>query len=539
MMKISKISVSLIVLLLLLPVTNAMAAITQINEHEFEVTDHRVTIPAGSAGSAVVGGGKFQPAEAKGSYLSEVLLKTNRTLDSNNFVTVTFDNGVENVHRSEPGEPSVFAIASGLLNNPSKGITVKLTSDGSRERWVEIVGFKTIDSLPPGGGGPDPGGGGGTNPGGGSNDGTPVNHNYFYKPWDDVYRLDFWGQPSSTNTIKLIFTSSTGTVYDREWPASDVGGTLYLTCRGTYSVSYLDASGNQVGYIKDLDTSSISNNVCTSYPEPNPINDLNARVINNGCTVDPNNPPKIVWDPIGSQYEVYRDGQLIDTVSGTEFPGDVPGSYTIIAKDSNGNTIGQSDVNMQFVTDNGGGADNGADEICACIESLRPVLEEIRENTQQIHQDLLVTNDKLDVINGTLGQILNQITPERTYNVPSVPQSPDLYKPPTIGSGKFEDNTQYFTDPGSVDAPPPMPVAPEPKQWTDQDGNVMQQDAVIQKEPTMTKDQSMNRDPLMQRDPKMSIDPVSTRDQPLQKDPSLQVQTDSYPLRWKSSDYKP
>lgn len=155
----------LTIILTLLAATPAMAAITQIGDKEFEVTDYRVTIPAGQSGTVTLGGGKFQPAEAGGSYLAEVRLRANRTLDSNNFVTVTFDNGVTNTHRSEPGTPNIFAIASGLLNNPSKGITIKLTSDGTTERWVEIVSFKTIDSIPGGGGGTDPGGGG-TDPGG-------------------------------------------------------------------------------------------------------------------------------------------------------------------------------------------------------------------------------------------------------------------------------------------------------------------------------------------------------------------------------------
>ncbi|MFP3786554.1 hypothetical protein, partial [Burkholderia sp. SIMBA_024] len=86
------------------------------------------------------------------------------------------------------------------------------------------------------------------------------------------------------------------------------------------------------------------------------------------------------WQPNPSavSYDIYKDGQKIDTVTDPTYPLPGEGSYSVVARDQSGNVIGVSDINSRVVESTSG---NQAEAICQCIEKLRPVLEEIRDNT--------------------------------------------------------------------------------------------------------------------------------------------------------------
>lgn len=357
---------ALIMLFLLFsPALSVMAAITPISDDEFEVTDYRVTLPEGSGGTVTLGGGKFQPAEAGGRYLSEVRLKANRTLDVNNYVTVTFDNGVKNTHNSEPGTPNVFAVGSGLMSNPSKGLTVTLTSDGSKERWLEIVSFKVIGSLPPGGGDPP-------DPGGGGNVSTAPSKAY-YVPYRDEYRLDYTA-PSGTAKYQLYFKTASGTVYTLDYDFKPTG-IHYLTCNGTYNLNFFDASGKLIGKTAEVQTTQIQNPACRSYEDSEGAgrNELSAMI-------DPNG--DMVWNdpPAGTkEVQIWKDGQLVATKGPTEKIYEQPGkgSYSVVAVGQDGSPLGQSDLNVGEGSSGGGdpGGEVPGGGSCGACEKLEELLQ--------------------------------------------------------------------------------------------------------------------------------------------------------------------
>lgn len=389
--------------------------------------------------------------------------------------------------------------------------------------------------------------GNGTDPGdGGIEPGSPFdNYKHFYVDYRDYYRLDYWDAPSSATLVKLVFTSDSGAVYDREWPIGEVGGTLYLTCSGTYDMHFVDGSGNAVSSVSGLATSSIQNNVCSSYPEPVPKDDLNANVTMPACTEETSGStpglPKVSWDavPGADRYDIYKDGELIGSTPETNYdlPGD--GSYSIVGKDQGGNVVGESDVNTPYI---GAEVNSDADAICQCIRDLEPILNEIRDNTQAIHQDLQETNKQLGEANENLKEIIKQLTPTKDYPLPTPIVEPDLYEPDEVMPESYENDQVYFTDPGAAETPDSMPAAPEPEAW-EMDGVTMEPetelvpDEPLTADPVIQPDAPMTSEPELQADPEINPDQELILDPELEADPPMQVVEEEYELRWRSDQY--
>lgn len=352
---------------ILLPISSVMAyEVTPINDREFKVTGLRVTIPEGQSGTYTIGGGKFMPAEAGGNYLSDVVIKTNRGISPQSYINVTYGNGF--TESFENGGALSVNLLNSLFANPSKGITVNFTSDGSKERWAEISYFSTLESISGGGNGND--GGGGSDPGnGGSVAKVPANH--YYVPYRDEYRADYTA-PSGTAKYQLYFKTANGTVYTLDYTSRPTG-IHYLTCNGTYTLNFFDSSGALIGKTDEMITTSIANPACKSYTEDeaNGRNGLNARVDGN----------QITWDkPSGAdKIEIWKDGQKLGEVNGdsTEYPTSGDGSYSIVAKDPSGNILDQSDLNINSSGTDPGGGDpptngGGCDDVC---QKYRDALE--------------------------------------------------------------------------------------------------------------------------------------------------------------------
>lgn len=384
----------------------------------------------------------------------------------------------------------------------------------------------------------------------GSGTGTPFSkYKFFYVPYKDQYRLDYWDAPSSAATVKLVFTAASGAVYDREWPIDQVGGTLYLTCSGTYQLQYLNAAGSVVSSVGGLQTSQIQQNVCSSFPEPVPKDDLNAKVTMPACTgQDSTGLPKVSWDatPGASSYDIYKDGQKIGETTDTSYdlPGD--GSYSIVGRDPNGNVVGESDVNTPYI---GASTNSDADAICQCIRDLQPTLDEIRDNTKAIHDELKTTNDELKKANGSLKEIVRQLTPTREYALPDPITKPDLFKPDDVMQTPYQNNQTTFTDQGDAPTPDAMPAAPEPEAWSDENGVKLRPDAQmtpeaelrpepeLAPETELSPDQEPTLEPELTPEPERTPDREMVADPEMTADPEMQVVEENHPLRWDSSQY--
>lgn len=456
------------------------------------------------------------------------------------------------------GEMKTVTVATGHLHADPKQKTYRceIETNGEIEAYASVnyggdqLNMETryhLGAAPtqPGdgsGGTTGPGNGnGGTDPGNGS---SFANYKFYYTDWRDQYRLDIWDMPSSTQKVRLRFTSSSGIEYDREFSVDEIGGTLYLTCNGSYQLHFLNDSGSVVSSVNNLTTGKIQSPTCESFPEPFPRDDLGANVTLPGCSpVEPGSGlPKVKWTdvPGAESYDVYKDGQLIGTTTDTEYelPGD--GSYTIIGRDKEGNPVGESDVNTPWI---GSGNDSSANTICQCIEDLKPVLEEIRDNTQPIHDDLqairdelVQANDQLQQANSSLDEIIRQITPTQEYELPRPIEKPGLYDPGDVMDKPYQNDQTYFQDAGDAATPDAMPVAPEPENW-EQDGVRLDQDDPIKPDPEMKRDEEMKKDADLKKEPDMQRDEVLKRDPEMIKGPDLKVQQEDYDLRWKSSQY--
>lgn len=176
-------------------------------------------------------------------------------------------------------------------------------------------------------------------------------------------------------------------------------------------------------------------------------------------------------------------------------------------------------------------------DLNSAMHPIQHHLGNILDNTYTLHDDNLRQENLLGNINyhvaplhDDLNEIIRQITPTRHYYRPALPSY--TYTRPPQATPVFRDNTTYFTDPGSAEAPPPMPVAPEPKNW-EHEGRRLNKDPIITPDPVMQQQPAMTRDSDMVLDQPMQLDPE------MSKDAELQVEVQNYPLRWKSSDYQP
>ncbi|CAH8248504.1 hypothetical protein WJ0W_007172 [Paenibacillus melissococcoides] len=220
-----------------------------------------------------------------------------------------------------------------------------------------------------GGGNPGNGGdGGGEKPGpGGPGDGDtfiPISYKAYYVPNRDEYRMDYVA-PTGTVGYKLVFRSSSGKMYEREYTSPT--GIHYLTCNGTYYMEFYNSSGKLIGKTDpDFFTSQISSQTCASYGEQTGYDDLNARY----------GQGEISWDDIGADvYEVWKEGNLLDVVTEPKYATSEPGGYTIIAQKGD-RVAGQSDLIVEHERIPGGDPDpgippgGGCGEICDQLAQL-------------------------------------------------------------------------------------------------------------------------------------------------------------------------
>lgn len=396
--------------------------------------------------------------------------------------------------------------------------------------------------------------------------GDNVSYNYFYMDYRNEYRMDFWDYPSSAVALRFHFETTTGTIYEKTFkrPLEWRSNIWYITCNGTYNYFFEDAAGNVVAAIENQVTTQIKNPPCNSYDQLEAKNDLNLRVDSKGDGTH-----DLGWDshPGATSYDIYKDGNKIGQTNNGSYTVTGDGSYSVVAKDSNGNHLASSDAVIQ----NGGdktGAESGSDDedcstrICQCIQSLKPALNEISSNTGGILEGVGTLIGLNEDIKGVLEQIRNHlnVTPE-VHDMPKISDYPEIKlednKPLMHEDGPFIDNSRYFADPGDDVVPPAFPVAPDPaEQWEDFDGNVISQEEVIEKEDALEKDEEIVKDEEIRKDVEIEQDEALEKDEEIQQDELLEkdeeliqdtpiteaddpLQQDKteYPLRWHSSEY--
>jgi hypothetical protein len=142
---------------------------------------------------------------------------------------------------------------------------------------------------------------------------TNIPSSSYYVSFLDQYRMDYGSVTGSTN-YTLHFIAANSTVYDANYTFPPTG-VHYLTCNGTYSLLFYNSSNVLIASTTEFITSSIINPTCNSYASGvNGKDDLNVRM----------EADKIKWDAL----------------PGTD------GGYSVVAKDVNGNIVGQSDINI-------------------------------------------------------------------------------------------------------------------------------------------------------------------------------------------------
>lgn len=170
----------------------------------------------------------------------------------------------------------------------------------------------------------------------GSSGTTTVNETNYYVSYLDQYRMDYDAVPNSTN-YRLHFVAANGTVYNADYNFSPTG-THYLTCNGTYSLQFFNSSNTLIASTNEVTTTAIVNPTCSSYADQTGKNDLSVTATNGVINWQPN--------PNAVNYEIYKDGVKISETTGTQYNTTAGGSYSIVAKDTNGAIVGQSDINI-------------------------------------------------------------------------------------------------------------------------------------------------------------------------------------------------
>jgi hypothetical protein len=165
--------------------------------------------------------------------------------------------------------------------------------------------------------------------------------NLYYVPYMDQYRLDYSYNTADTH-YDLVFTAVDNTTYTGSYNFPPTG-IHYLTCNGTYNMNFYDSSGAVVHTAGPMVTTEIINPTCNSYPDGvSGKNQLNAR--QNGSSID--------WDslPAATNYEIWKDGKKVSETTGTTYAPTGDGGYSIVAKDTTGTIVGQSDLNYKAPT---------------------------------------------------------------------------------------------------------------------------------------------------------------------------------------------
>lgn len=159
--------------------------------------------------------------------------------------------------------------------------------------------------------------------------------------------------------------------------------------------------------------------------------------------------------------------------------------------------------------------------VCECKQELLDAMAAINNSTTSNGQKL---SDILDEVktsnqiasdsNKVLDDILGEIQTSMTPSLPTMSPPPKLSdnKPP-MPETAFKDDTTYFSDKGDTTAQPqPLPTAPEPENWKNEDGSI------INPEDEMERDSEQSKDPQMNRDTEMSPDQQMNRDEQMHKD---------------------
>ena len=192
---------------------------------------------------------------------------------------------------------------------------------------------------------------------------------YYYAPWRNEYRVDHGGLPAHTfYAMRAHFVGSDDTVYVKDF--ASYTGIFYLTCNGTYQLQWIDEQENILAETVEMVTTQIVNPPCNSYPEQMGVDDLNADYTDLG-----GGNYGLDWNdlPGASDYEIWKDGELVGVTTDPHFEINSPGSVTIVAKDASGNNIGSSDLQVPNY-DGGSWGEGGAGGSCGTCDKLRELL---------------------------------------------------------------------------------------------------------------------------------------------------------------------
>lgn len=293
---------------------------------------------------------------------------------------------------------------------------------------------------------------------------------FFYESYRDEYRLDYWSYPSSVSSVYIHFTSPDGSTYDSNYDSSALTGIFYFTCTGTYDFYLKDANGINQSSIIGLSTSSIVNGSCTSHAAGTIRNDLGVKATETG-----GGNYTLEWTPNGSSnYEIYKNGNMIGTTSSATATVSGSGSYTVKASDG-----AESDINLN-------GGCNGCTLITEMLScpSWQQYMGEwgktIRDNVPPAPDWDMVAQKMKDAIVPAMGQELVDRMPELSTILadelqsrekavtapgplptfsPSVPTMTDLSSPVTTD---LESNVPDFTPDYSGDS---KVTIPDPQAW--------------------------------------------------------------------------
>lgn len=199
-----------------------------------------------------------------------------------------------------------------------------------------------------------------------------VSERHYYSPGLDRYRMDYV-IPSGVVWYQSYFIAPNNAIYSHDWDFYPTGS-HWFNCNGKYRLKFFDGANNLIAETPEIVTTQIIHEVCLSSVNDTGSGDFNTNYNDNGDgSYDLN------WTPMpgAESYDIYKDGQKIGETTGTNFnlPGE--GSITVVAKDSEGNTIGQSDINVPTYNGNDGGGGDGGDGGSGCdvCEKLSKLLQ--------------------------------------------------------------------------------------------------------------------------------------------------------------------
>lgn len=170
-------------------------------------------------------------------------------------------------------------------------------------------------------------------------------HYFEYFPGLDRYVLDYTIKDYANATVTIFITPDDVT-YTKEWGRLSINKKIYHNCNGTFNYHF-ELNGEIVGYIYNLETTLIEDELCKQEIPGDDENDIKTRITDNTS----NGKKRINYDENGSvNYSLQKSNdngttwQDINnnTDSGTGsgyFEVTNPGYYRIIGTDENDNII--------------------------------------------------------------------------------------------------------------------------------------------------------------------------------------------------------